>query len=125
MITVTRNSITLSAALLLPCTAFYWLWTTPNAIGGSTYIAGSALALATGVIAFNTWRNAQSTGTLAHVIHQGDVRPGMSPAVAVSPPTTSAPRWDRGDQRNRTGRARAFLAFGIVMTGGFLNVWRA
>jgi hypothetical protein len=124
MITVTRNSITLSAALLLPCTAFYWLWTTPNAIGGSTYIAGSALALATGVIAFNTWRNAQSTG-LAQLIHQTDVRPGMSPGVALSRPTTSAPRWDRADQHHGTGRARAFLAFGIMMTGGFLNVWLA
>lgn len=125
MITVTRNSITLSAAFLLPCTAFYWLWTTPNAIGGSTYIAGSALALATGVIAFNTWRNAQSTVSLAQRIHQTDVRPGMSPAVAVSPPRASAPRWDRGDQHNRTGRARAFLAFGTVMTAGLLHGWLA
>ena len=123
MITVTRNSITLAAALLLPCTAFYWLWTTPNAIGGSTYIAGSALALATGVIAFNTWRNAQAAGRLAHLVHQPDLGPGTSPAVAVLPPTTSAPRWDRAHQQNRTGRTRAFLAFGTVMTGGLLNPW--
>ena len=88
------------------------------------YIAGSALALATGVIAFNTWRNAQSTG-LPQLIHQTVVRPGMSPGVAVSRPTTSAPRWDRADQHKRTGRARAFLAFGIVMTGGLLNAWLA
>ena len=115
MIAVTRNSITLSAALLLPCTAFYWLWTTPNAVGGSTYIAGSALALATGVIAFNTWRNTHSTGSVAHLIHQTDVRPGM----------TSAPRWDRGDQNRWTGRARALVAFGTVMTGSLPNAWLA
>jgi len=120
MIAITRNSITLSAALLLPCTAIYWLWTTPNAIGGSTYIAGSALALATGEIAFNTWRNARATGSLAQVIHETDVRPGMSPAVAVAPSRTTAPRWNRGDQSKRIGRARALLAFGTVMTGSLL-----
>ena len=86
MITVTRNSITLSAAFLLPCTAFYWLWTTPNAIGGSTYIAGSALALATGVIAFNTLRTRVPPVTGEVLIKTTQTR--MFAAVAVSLPTT-------------------------------------
>ena len=78
MIARTRNSITFSAALLLPCTALYWLWTTPTAIGGSTYIALSVLALATSVITFNTWRSAQSTGIPAPLIPEADIVPAMS-----------------------------------------------
>ena len=125
MIAMTRNSITFSAALLLPCTALYWLWTTPNAIGGSTYIALSVLALATSVITFNTWRSAQSTGSPAQLIPETDIIPAMSPAVAVAPATTRARRWDRGAQITRSGRARALLALGAVATGGLLSSWVA
>ena len=124
MIAGTRNSITFSAALLLPCTALYWLWTTPNAIGGSTYIALSVLALATSVITFNTWRNAQSTGSPAKLIRETDIIPAMSRAPAGAP-TTRAPRWDRGAQITRTGQARALLALGAVATGGLLSAWVA
>ena len=125
MIAMTRNSITFSAALLLPCTALYWLWTTPNAIGGSTYIALSVLALATSVITFNTWRNAHSTGSPAQLIPEKDIIPAMSPAVVVARAATRAPRWDRGAQITRTGQARALLALGAVVTGGFLSAWVA
>jgi hypothetical protein len=125
MIATTRNSITFSAALLLPCTALYWLWTTPNAIGGSTYIALSVLALATSVITFNTWRTAQSTGSPAQLIREADTLPAMSPAVAAGSATPRAPRWDRGAQITRTGYARALLALGAVATGGLLSAWVA
>jgi len=125
MIAKTRNSITFSAVLLLPCTALYWLWTTPNAIGGSTYIALSVLALATSVITFNTWRNAQSTGSQARRISETDTILAMSPVIAVAPATTRAPRWDRGAQITRTGQARALLALGAVATGGLLSAWVA
>jgi hypothetical protein len=126
MIARTRNSITFSAALLLPCTALYWLWTTPTAIGGSTYIALSVLALATSVITFNTWRNAQSTGIPAQVILKADiVLPAMSRAAARRAASTRAPRWDRGAQITRTGHARALLALGAVATGGLLSAWVA
>ena len=125
MIAKTRNSITFSAVLLLPCTALYWLWTTPNAIGGSTYIALSVLALATSVITFNTWRNAQSTGSQAQRISETDTILAMSPVIAVAPATTRAPRWDRGAQITRTGQARALLALGAVATGGLLSAWVA
>lgn len=125
MIAGTRNSITFSAALLLPCTALYWLWTTPNAIGGSTYIALSVLALATSVITFNTWRNAQAAGSPAQLIPENGIIPAMSRAVAGAPATTRAPRWDRGSQITRTGYARALLALGAAATGGLLSAWAA
>ena len=125
MIAMTRNSITFSAALLLPCTALYWLWTTPNAIGGSTYIALSVLALATSVITFNTWRSAQSTGSPAHLIQERDSLPGMTPAVAVAPAPTRARRWNRRVQITRAGQARALLALGAVASGGLLSAWVA
>jgi len=125
MIARTRNSITFSAALLLPCTALYWLWTTPNAIGGSTYIALSVLALATSVITFNTWRNAQATGLPAQVIPEADIVPAMSRATVRRAASTRAPRWDRGAQITRTGHARALLALGAVATGGLLSAWVA
>jgi len=125
MIAMTRNSITFSAALLLPCTALYWLWTTPNAIGGSTYIALSVLALATSVITFNTWRSAQSTGSPAQLISETDTLPGMTPAVAVAPAATRARRWDRAARITRTGQARALVALGAVTCGGLLSAWVA
>jgi hypothetical protein len=125
MIAKTRNGITFSAVLLLPCTALYWLWTTPNAIGGSTYIALSVLALATSVITFNTWRNAQSTGSPEQLISETDTILAMSPVIAVAPATTRAPRWDRGAQITRTGQARALLALGALATGGLLPAWVA
>ena len=125
MIAKTRNSITFSAVLLLPCTALYWLWTTPNAIGGSTYIALSVLALATSAITFNAWRNAQSTGSPAKLIRETDIIPAISRAAAGAPATTRAPRWDRGAQVTRTGQARALLALGAVATGGLLSAWVA
>ena len=125
MIARTRNSITFSAALLLPCTALYWLWTTPNAIGGSTYIALSVLALATSVITFNTWRNSQSTGLPAQVIPETDIVPAMSRAGVRRAASTRAPRWDRGAQITRTGHARALLALGAVATGSLLSAWVA
>ena len=125
MIAMTRNSITFSAALLLPCTALYWLLTTPNAIGGSTYIALSILALATSVITFNTWRSLQSSGSPARLIHETDTLPGMMPAVAVVPASTRARRWDRGARITRTGQARALLAVGAVACGGLLSAWVA
>jgi hypothetical protein len=124
MIAMTRNSITFSAALLLPCTALYWLWTTPNAIGGSTYIALSVLALATSVITFNTWRSAQSSGSAAQLLPEADALPGMTPAVAVAP-TTRARRWDRGARMTRVGQARALVALGAVACGGLLSAWVA
>ena len=124
MIAVKRNSITFSAALLLPCTALYWLWTTPNAIGGSTYVALSVLALATSVITFNTWRSAQSSGSAAQLLPEADALPGMTPAVAVAP-TTRARRWDRGARTTRTGQARALVALGAVACGGLLSAWVA
>jgi hypothetical protein len=124
MIAVKRNSITFSAALLLPCTALYWLWTTPNAIGGSTYVALSVLALATSVITFNTWRSAQSSGSAAQLLPEADALPGMTPAVAVAP-TTRARRWDRGARITRTGQARALVAIGAVTCGGLLSAWVA
>jgi hypothetical protein len=125
MIARTRNSITFSAALLLPCTALYWLWTTPTAIGGSTYIALSVLALATSVITFNTWRNAQSTGIPAQLIPEADIVPAMSRTAVRRAASTRAPRWDRGAQITRTGHARALLALGAVATGGLLSAWVA
>ena len=125
MIAMTRNSITFSAVLLLPCTALYWLWTTPNVIGGSTYIALSVLALATSVITFNTWRSTQPTGSSSQLTPETDIIPAMSPAVAVAPATTRAPRWDRGGQITRTGHARALLALGAVATGGLFSGWAA
>jgi len=125
MIARTRNSITFSAALLLPCTALYWLLTTPNAIGGSTYIALSVLALATSVITFNTWRNAQSTGVPAQLIPEADIVPAMSRAAVRRTASTRAPRWDRGTQITRTGHARALLALGAVATGSLLSAWVA
>ena len=124
MIAVKRNSITFSAALLLPCTALYWLWTTPNAIGGSTYVALSVLALATSVITFNTWRSAQSSGSAAHLLPEADALPGMTPAVAVAP-TTRARRWDRAARVTRIHQARALLALGAVASGGLLSAWVA
>jgi hypothetical protein len=124
MIAMTRNSITFSAALLLPCTALYWLWTTPNAIGGSTYIALSVLALATSVITFNTWHTAQSTRRLRHLVAETDIIPAMSPAIATRSATARAPRWDRGVQIMRTGHARALLALGAVACG-LLSAWAA
>ena len=124
MIAMTRNSITFSAALLLPCTALYWLWTTPNAIGGSTYVALSVLALATSVITFNTWRSAQSSGSAAQLLPEADALPGMTPAVAVAP-TTRARRWDRAARITRTGQARALVALGAVTCGGLLSAWVA
>ena len=124
MIAMTRNSITFSAALLLPCTALYWLWTTPNAIGGSTYIALSVLALATSVITFNAWRSAQSSSSAAQLLPEADALPGMTPAVAVAP-TTRARRWDRGARTTRTGQARALVALGAVACGGLLSAWVA
>jgi hypothetical protein len=124
MIAVKRNSITFSAALLLPCTALYWLWTTPNAIGGSTYVALSVLALATSVITFNTWRSAQSSGSAAQLLPEADALPGMTPAVAVAP-TTRARRWDRAARITRTGQARALVALGAVTCGGLLSAWVA
>jgi len=125
MIAMKRNSITFSAALLLPCTALYWLWTTPNAISGSTYVALSVLALATSVITFNTWRSAQSSGSAAQLLPETDTLPGMTPAVAFAPATTRARRWDRGARITRTDQARALLALGIVASGGLLSVWVA
>ncbi len=125
MIAMTRNSITFSAALLLPCTALYWLWTTPDAIGGSTYVALSVLALATSVITFNTWRSAQSSGNAAQLMPETDTLPGMTPAVAVAPATTRARRWDRGARITRSGQARALLALGAVASGGLLSAWVA
>jgi acyl-coenzyme A synthetase/AMP-(fatty) acid ligase len=125
MIAMTRNSITLSAVFLLPCTALYWLLTTPNVIGGPTYIALSVLALATSVIAFNTWRNVQSTGSLPQFIHETDMGPAMSPAVAVAPATTRAPRWDRRARITRAGQARALVALGALASRGLLSAWVA
>ena len=125
MIAMKRNSVTFSAALLLPCTALYWLWTTPNAIGGSTYVALSVLALATSVITFNTWRSAQSSGSAARHMPETDTLPGMTPAVAVAPATTRARRWDRGARVTRTDQARALLALGAVASGGLLSAWIA
>jgi len=125
MIAMKRNSITFSAALLLPCTALYWLWTTPNAISGSTYVALSVLALATSVITFNTWRSAQSSGSAAQLLPEADTLHGMTPAVAFAPVTTRARRWDRGARITRTDQARALLALGIVASGGLLSVWVA
>ena len=125
MIAMKRNSVTFSAALLLPCTALYWLWTTPNAIGGSTYVALSVLALATSVITFNTWRSAQSSGSAAQHMRETDTLPGMTPAVAVAPATTRARRWDRGARVTRTDHARALLALGAVASGGLLFAWVA
>jgi hypothetical protein len=93
----------------------------------STYAAFGALVIATPLIAFTTWRNAQPTGTVGQLIHEVDVT--SPPAARGAVELTTAERWDAWQKRGETiahaGRVRALLALSFVATAALLYIWRA
>lgn len=71
----TRTLSILAVSLLVPCMAAAWLMLRPQVISASTFATFSALVIAIGAIAINTWHNAQATTNTSHVIYATEVAP--------------------------------------------------
>jgi hypothetical protein len=127
MTSLTQNRITAAVALLLPGAATLWLLMRSSMAGTGTYAVFAALVIAIALIALNTWKNSQPTGSVGQLIHDVDETSSPTTGAAVAP--TSADRWNawrsRGEVSARTGRVRAWLAVSVVVTAVLLYLWRA
>jgi hypothetical protein len=128
MTSLTKNRLTVAAALAVPfAAAAWWLFIAAAPAVASTYAFLALLVIAVALVGINTWYNGQPTGSMAQVIYEADRTPETTPAtMSVSRPAdlTTASRWEawrgRGEALTYTGRVRALLAFSIAATGALL-----
>lgn len=127
MTSLTQNRITTAVALLLPGAATLWLLMRSSMAGTGTFAVFAALVIAIALIAFNTWKNSQPTGSVGQLIHDVDVTSLPTARGAVVP--TSAERSDAGQSRwgvsAHPGRGRVWLALSVAVTAALLYLWRA
>ncbi len=123
MTSVMQNRLTLGIAIAAPCAVAFWILTTRSGAIPSTYMFVIVLAIAVGIVGFNTWRNGQATGSMAQVIHEADIS-GAVP-VATEPATPGRRAWEaRRDADANASRVRGLLALSAAVTGVLLfYVW--
>ena len=92
MTSLTQNRITTAVALLLPGAATLWLLMRSSMAGTGTFAVFAALVIAIALIAFNTWKNSQPTGSwAAHTRRRRDI-------------VAHCPRCGGPDERGAVGR---------------------
>jgi len=127
MTSLTQNRITTAVALLLPGAATLWLLMRSTMAGAGTYAVFAALVVAIVLIALNTWKNSQPTGSVGQLIHDVDVTSLPTARGAAVP--ASAEQSDAGQSRRgvsaQTGRARVWLALSVAVTAALLYLLRA
>jgi hypothetical protein len=90
MTSVRQNRITVTVALLLPSVATLWLLTQSSAAMPATYAALAALAIATAVVAVNSWKSGQPTRSVGQLIYEMEIVPlSTSKARSVVDPTSA------------------------------------
>ena len=74
-------------ALALPIVVLLLALTARGSVAPATALVVAALAIGTGTIALNAWKNAQARGSMAQLIHETDT-------AAPAPDAASRPRRD-------------------------------
>ena len=72
--------------IALPFAATVWLFVVPQTVSAVTFVALALVAMGCALVAVNTWRNGQATGTIGHVLRHAEA------TVAPSPTRTSGTR---------------------------------
>lgn len=57
------------------CVAALWLWAVPSALSPSTFAFMTVFMIGGATVSLITWRNAQPTSTVAHVLHATETVP--------------------------------------------------
>src|SRR4029078_204538 len=93
------EKLALALALGLPCAASLtlMLWA-PGVVSPSTYAAAMSLLMGTAAIGLKTWRSAQATQNVEHVLYDTD-HPQAGPDGSVT-------RWERFTRRYDRSAAR-------------------
>ena len=71
--------------IALPFAATVWLFVVPQTMSSVTFVALALVAMGCALVAVNTWRNGQATGTIGHVLRHAEA----TVAIPPSPTRTS------------------------------------
>jgi len=119
--TVARlEKLALAIALGLPCGAsLAMMVSVPGRVSTTTYTVAVSLLLGTTIVALNTWKSAQPTGSVARLIYETDTGRGDDARA-----TTRWERWTRRYDRSAArGRIVAMMLLSAATTGLIVATW--
>jgi hypothetical protein len=84
------SRLRLALALLIPGLLVLWLVAVPGMLTASSYLVVAGVTIALAGIGLITYRNAQPTSSIAHVLHEADI--AAPAASAVRGPSMQEPK---------------------------------
>ena len=111
--------LTLKTAIAVPCiTSFALMIWAPGRVAPATYVVVVALLLGTTTVALNTWKAAQSTGSVGQLIYETNTG---------APFDAGRTRWDRWtrkyDRSAARGRIAAMMMLSAATTAIIVATW--